>query len=122
MINIRQLKWWAPEIYILASVFYYWYMTGLLFNIPAIIMAFAVAILILSKNRTLGIVFGVLFMMLNLYMVLAMIAELSEFTSFNGNAAALLTFGTAYLGLNIFMAIRMLSRWSNAPHKPAPQV
>lgn len=121
MINIRQLKWWAPEIYILASVIYYWYMTGTLFNIPAIVLLFFVTILILSKNSALGVVFGVIFMMLNLYMVLAMISELSEFTSFNGNAVSLLTVGTAYLGLNIFMAIRMLIKWGSTDHKPAPQ-
>ena len=121
MIKISKLKWWASEIYILASVLYYWYMTGTLFNIPAIVLIAIVSILILSKNRALGVVLGAIFLLLNLYMVLAMISELNEFTSFNGNAVSLLVFGTAYFGLNIFMAIRMISKWGSTSHKLTTQ-
>ena len=54
---------------------------------------------------------ALLFLILSLYMVLALISELSEFATFNTDAKLMLGVGAAWLGLNIILAIAMLIKW-----------
>lgn len=102
---------WLPEIYIFASVILYWSMTTLL-NPIAISLAAVLGIFLWLKNRALGISIASVFFLLNLYMVLAMISELNEFSTFNWRAFELLAGGSLYLGLNIFVSVRMLIKWT----------
>ena len=111
--NMKRFKNLIPEIYFLVSVTYYWIMTGTLFNPWAITLLSMLAILIWSKNLALGIVISSVVLALNLFLVLALISELKEFTEFDKNAMTMLAFGLGYIGLNIFMSIRMLIWWIN---------
>jgi hypothetical protein len=111
MENIKQLKKWIPEIYLLVSVVAYWIMTGTLFNWIAILLLLVLTILLVLKNSLLGTAISLLLLILNLYMVLALISELTEFPSFNRDAQTMLLFGSTYFGLNIFLSIVMFIRW-----------
>lgn len=109
--RFKQLTHWAPEIYLFVSVIYYWIMSSLLNPIPLFFIC-VLTILILLKNRALGIIISTIFLLFNLYMVLALASELGEVSTFNKNALILLLVGGVYLGLNIFFSIRMLIKWT----------
>jgi len=109
--DIKLLKKWMPESYLIVSVIYYWIMTGSLFNMVAIILLLVLMALIYFKNKALGASIAVLLLLLYLYMVLALISEFNEFPSFNKRAQQLLLFGSLYLGLNIILSVMMLIKW-----------
>jgi hypothetical protein len=111
MNKIKDLKKWIPETYLIASVIYYWIMTGTLLNPFAIVLLTFLIMLIVLKNRTFGMVLSILFLVLNLYMVLALISELNEFPAFNKDAQILLLVGSIYLGVNILLSVFMLLKW-----------
>jgi hypothetical protein len=115
--TVKRLRHWIPEAYLLFSVASYWLMTGTLFNPIAISLIVVLVIFLSIENRSLGIIISTLFLLLNLYMVLALISELSEFSTFNKKALTLLLFGSAYLGLNITFAIKMLIKWTLKSNK-----
>ncbi|RXF68688.1 hypothetical protein [Arcticibacter tournemirensis] len=110
MEKIKQIQKWVPELYLIASVIFYWASTFLL-NPVAIILLLILALLIFIKSEILGVVISFLFLMLNLYMVLALISELNEFPAFNKDAKIMLLVGGGYLGLNITLSIAMLIKW-----------
>lgn len=102
---------WIPEIYLILSVFFYWANAGSLINLYAIALLILLAIVILVKNKAFNITISTLFLILNCYMVLAMLSELSEFPEFNDNARLMLTVGSIYLGIGLFLSIVMLRKW-----------
>jgi len=108
---------WIPELYLFACAMYYWIATTLL-NPIAIFLVAVLTIFILLKNRAMGIIISLLFLLLNLYMVLALISELSEFNTFNKNYLALLLIGSPFLGFNIFFSIKMLIKWTSKTDQP----
>ena len=64
-----------------------------------------------------GIVIAAIFILLNLFMVLALLSELNEFTSFNERAKELLLFGCLYLGLNLTVGVVMLVKYVKSIHR-----
>jgi hypothetical protein len=121
MTRIKQIKKSATEIYVLLSVIAYWIMTGTILNPIAIFLVAVLAVLMWKKNRTLGISFSAVFLILNLYMVLALISELNKFSAFDGEAITMAITGSAYLGLNIFVALVMLIKWTVGTPELTPQ-
>jgi hypothetical protein len=115
MKTLRLLRHWVAEIYMLMSVVYYWVMTGTILNPIAASLLLILATLIVLKNRVLGLVIAVVFLLLNLYMVLALISEFNEFETFNERARELILFGSLYLGTNITISIVMLVKWGRVP-------
>jgi hypothetical protein len=98
-----------PELYLIAATIYYWILTSNLFNPIAIVLLAIFTYQLISKKATLGIVISSIFILLNLFMVLALISELSEFTNTNDdNYIQLLLFGSLFLGINLIMASIML--------------
>ena len=102
-----------PEIYLLASVIFYYISTASILNIVAIILFVIVAQQLYFKNALAGIVIGTIFLLINLYLILALVSELSEFTSFNSNGLKLAFVGFVWIGLNITMSIMMLKKYSS---------
>ena len=118
-LSIKHLTNWIPEIYLLLSVTYYWIMTGTLLNPIAMILLGVLTIFLWLKNKVLGVAISAVFLLLNLYMVLALISELNEFSTFDKRAWTLLLFGSAYLGLNITLSIKMLIKWASKSDESA---
>jgi hypothetical protein len=115
MKTLKLLRHWVAEIYMLMSVVYYWVMTGTILNPIAASLLLILVTLIVLKNRVLGLVISVVFLLLNLYMVLALISEFNEFETFNERAKELILFGSLYLGTNITISIVMLVKWGRVP-------
>ena len=103
-----------PEFYLLSSVLIYWASTTFL-NPFAIGLFLIIASLIGFRNRVLGIAVGAVFLLLNCYMVLALLSEFYEFEKLNWQAMQLILVGGLYLGLNIFMGILLLLKWAPLP-------
>ncbi|RED42701.1 hypothetical protein DFQ10_108108 [Winogradskyella eximia] len=102
--KISQLKPLIPELFLMVSVLYYWVLTLNLLNPIAMGLLAILIYLIISKKATLGLVISVVFIALNLFLVLALISELSEFEVINQNYNNLIIFGSLYLGLNLILA------------------
>ena len=107
----KELKKWIPEIYLIASVLFYWISTANLLNLVAISLLVALSILFVWKIDLLGIIIAALFLMLSMFMVLALISELSEFSVFNSEAVLMFFVGGIWLGLNIWLSVMMILKW-----------
>ncbi|WP_405576709.1 hypothetical protein [Winogradskyella sp. Asnod2-B02-A] len=101
---MTKLKPLIPELFLIVSVIYYWILTSNLLNPFAIGLLAILIYLVISKKETLGLVISVVFIALNLFLVIALISELSEFEVANQNYNNLIIFGSLYLGLNLFLA------------------
>ncbi len=99
---------YIPEIYLLAATIYYWILTHTLFNPIAIILLAILSYQLFLRKSVLGLIIAAIFILLNLYMILALMSELSEFNNADQSYYELLIFGFLFLGLNILMASFML--------------
>ena len=102
--KISQLKPLIPELFLMASVLYYWVLTPNLLNPIAMGLLALLIYQIIKKNAILGLVISAVVMLLTLFMVLALVSELSEFEVANQNYNNLIIFGSLYLGLNLILA------------------
>ena len=102
--KIRQLKPLIPELFLMASVLYYWVLTPNFLNPIAMGLLALLIYQIIKKNAILGLVISAVVMLLTLFMVLALVSELSEFEVANQNYNNLIIFGSLYLGLNLILA------------------
>ncbi len=109
--KIIKLKTFVPELFLIASVIYYWILTSNLLNPFAIGLLAILIYQIVSKKATLGLVISTVVIVLNLFMVLALISELSEFEVINQNYKNLIMFGSLYLGLNLILASIMFFKY-----------
>ena len=112
----QKIKGWLGEIYLIASVLFYWVISGTILNPVGIGLLLILLILIIGENPVFAWVISMLFLLLNLYLVLAMVDELNEFTEFNRRAMELLAGGCIYLGLNIVVSLWMLVKWGRKLH------
>ncbi|MBW8324828.1 MAG: hypothetical protein K0M50_08705 [Prolixibacteraceae bacterium] len=93
-----------PESYLIVLVL----LSG--FNPPfsvhplVLIIAGIVALQLIFRNAITGIMLANSFILINLYMILAMLSELSEFPTFNSAAAKLLVVGSLIILTNLFIA------------------
>lgn len=121
MKNIKSILKWIPEIYLMASIIYYWIDTGL-FNPFAITFFLALSLLLYFKSKVMGITISVLFILVNMYMFLALLSEFNEFPTFDEAAKTLLFVGTAYIGVNMIMGIVMLIKYVKSSKSPQIQM
>ena len=108
--KLKYLKSILPELFILASIIYYWIASSLL-NPFAIGLFLIMSYQIVKQKYTSGIIIGIIFIILNLYMVLALISELSEFENSSKGFYTVLVVGSLYLGFNLVMGCIMLIKY-----------
>jgi hypothetical protein len=108
--KIVKLKPLLPELFILGSVIYYWMASSWL-NPIALVLMLVIGFQIFKQKIVSGILIAIVFILLNLYMVLALISELLEFKSVTTNFKIMLLFGSLYLGLNLFLGFLMLIKY-----------
>lgn len=65
---------------------------------------------ILVKNKTIGMILGCVFFLLNLYLVFALLDELAEFASAN-QALQLALGGATVIGLNLTFSVLMVRKY-----------
>jgi hypothetical protein len=109
--EIRKLKNFIPELFLISSVIYYWILTSNLLNPFAIGLLAILIYQIINKKTTLGLIISAIVLVLNLFMVLALISELSEFDVVNQNYKNLIIFGSFYLGVNLILASIMFFKY-----------
>jgi len=115
----KDILFLSPEIYLTFATIYYWILTPNLFNPIAVVLLAILTYQIIYKNSTIGLVISSLFLVLNLYLVLALISELHEFTEVNDGFIKLILIGSIFLGLNIIVSIIMLIKYINIKDKKA---
>ncbi|RMB63495.1 hypothetical protein EAX61_03665 [Dokdonia sinensis] len=91
----------APEIYLIIATLYYWTLTANVFNIFAIVLLSILMFQVMTKKALSGILIASIFVLINLYMVLALISELSEFEVLASGFYQLLIVGSLFLLLNL---------------------
>ena len=114
---MKIVKSHLSEIYLLFAIIYYWSLTAQVINWFAIALLVILGILIVTKNKVLGMTIGIFLILINLYLLLALASELSEFEVFNTDAKKLLGFGLLFLGLNLFFSVRMLLKYAKLPSR-----
>lgn len=94
--------------FILLSIFLYGLETSLILN-PVAIAFFVIFGLHLFVAKGAGkLIFPFLFILINMFMFLALFSELREFSTFNQEALIMLSVGSFYFGLNIISAVIMI--------------
>lgn len=113
--KVKNLLVLTPELYLIAATLYYWFLTSNLLNPVAIVLLLVLGYQVISKNITSGVIIASMFVLLNLYMVLALMSELSEFDTVNDNYMQLLLFGSLFLGLNLIAGGFMFWKYIKNP-------
>lgn len=109
--NTQTLRRLAPELYMVAGVLFYWISTANFLNPIAIVLLIVLGWQAYTQKFASGIVIATVFLILNLYMVLALLSELSEFTSATSNFYQLLIVGSLFLGCNLLASIFMILKY-----------
>lgn len=101
-----------PEAYFILSVLYYWVMTGTLLNPFAIALLLGIAILLIFRNKALGLLLSLLSILINLFLFAALMSEYREFHEPTPASRDLILYGSIYLGLNLLMSLIMLVKYA----------
>jgi hypothetical protein len=111
-INSKSLLFIA-NVYILLSIVFYWFETSSPTNpvAMAFLAIFGLHLFVAKGNARL--IFPGIFIIINLFMFLALFSEFNEFPTLCKEAITLLIVGTLYLGANITSSIIMLRSYFN---------
>jgi hypothetical protein len=112
---MKILKSYLSEIYWLLAILYYWSLTALVANWFAIVLLMILGVLLVTKNKILGMTISIFLILINLYLLLALASELSEFIVFNADAKKLLGFVVLFIGLNLLFSILLLLKYTQLP-------
>ncbi|MGK0386124.1 MAG: 4-amino-4-deoxy-L-arabinose transferase-like glycosyltransferase [Patiriisocius sp.] len=106
----KSVSKWYPELFLIVSVIVYWAQSGTIVN-PIAIALFALLVAQLRfKNKIFGIVLSVIFMLLCLYMMLAIFSDLVNLETFYPNGWLMIAFGVAFFGTTAFFALALLKK------------
>lgn len=100
-------------IFLLLTVaFTYWVSAGVLLNPIAIGLVSVLLFQILKHNKDLGLLMSILFILISFFMLLALLSELIEFSSFNADAREMLIVGLLLLFPSLIASGIMLYKYS----------
>jgi len=112
----------SPEYYLIIVTILSGYSQRFLINPIALGVVAIVILQIVFKNKISGLIISSLFLLVNLFMIGALISEFNEFPTFNNGAKKLLFGGLFILGLNIFVSILMIIKYTNKAENDDCQV
>jgi len=98
------------EILLIFSVVFYWVSTANILNPIAISLMAILLYQLWSQNKTTGMILGSIYLLLNLYLILALMSEFSEFPSGDIEGLKMLLIGMSFIGVNIFLSICLLRK------------
>ncbi len=104
----KKLVYLLPEIYLLIAVIFYWISTANLLNPYAIILIGLLVFQIKTRTKLTGVSIAIVLLLLNFFMLLAVMSELNEFPEFNSKARSLALVGFSFFGINILVGSAML--------------
>ena len=108
MRKIKSILFRKPEILLIVAVIFYWGSAGLVINPIAIVLIVLLVFQTIYKNRILGLAIPTLLILTCLYMLLALMSEFNEFSSFNAEAKELLFVGLTFFLSTIFVSGLMI--------------
>jgi hypothetical protein len=108
--KFKAIKPILPELFIFGSVIYYWLASSLL-NPIALGLIAILSYQIISKKSISGLLISGIFILLNLFLILALLSEASEFNTFNQNYYNLIIFGSIYIGFNLLAGTLMFLKY-----------
>ncbi len=111
--NLKNALRLFPELYLIAAILYYWSLTANLFNPIAIILVLIFGYQFTVQKSLLGIIISSIFICLNLYLILALISELSEFPEADDAFYKMLIIGGLFIGCNIVVGAFMMKKYSD---------
>ncbi len=111
-----------PEYYLLVLVILSGYTPPFSFNPISIVLAAILILQIIFKNKISGLFIAGIFLLINLYMLAALISEFNEFPEFNMDAKQLLFVGLSLWSLNMFSSIVMIYKYAKADNLNNSQI
>ncbi len=99
------------EYLLIIAVLFYWHGTSNLLNPFAIGLLAVLIFQIIFKNKVVGVLIPCVMILLSMYMILALFAEVNEFESFNSDAQRLLFIGLAYFLGTIMVSFLMIWKY-----------
>ena len=99
-----------PEILFILSVLFYWFSTSNILNPFAIVLLIIGIIMISKKFKPLAVIMGFFYLMINAYMILALLSEFNEFPVVNSDALLLIGVGSAFIAFNFYLGIRLIMK------------
>ena len=99
------------EYLLIIAVLFYWHGTSNLLNPFAIGLLAVLIFQIIFKNNIIGVLIPCILILLSMYMILALFAEVNEFESFNSDAQRLLFIGLAYFLGTILISFLMIWKY-----------
>lgn len=108
---MKRLKPIIPELLLIVATLYYWSLTALAANWFAIALLGILVFLAIRQNGIVGIVFSLFLILVNLYLILALLSEFHEFPDVNSEAIKLLFVGSLFIGLNLLISSIMLVKY-----------
>ncbi len=121
MKNIKTVLSHLPEYYLIVLVLLSGYTPPISINPFAIVLAFLLVLQVIFKGKATGLAIAGLFIMVNLYMLGALISEFNEFPTFNAGAAALVFGGSGIFILNLLAATAMIFKYAGNGNRSALQ-
>ena len=98
---------------IIVSVIIYWALSAILVNPVAISLVVLLVAQLRFKNKTFGIALSFIFMLLSLYMMLAVFSDIVNLDFFFPRGLLLLCFGALYFGGTAYFALILLRKNNN---------
>ncbi|MCT4590368.1 MAG: hypothetical protein N4A71_21245 [Carboxylicivirga sp.] len=114
MQNLKRISLLLPEYLLIVAVVFYWLSASVVLNPVAIALGIILILQIIFKNRIVGTIIPVVLIMACLYMLLALASEVSEFPSFNYEAARLLFVGLAFFLSTMLVSGIMLYKYNRS--------
>jgi hypothetical protein len=114
MNKIKKLLSWTPEVFLITETIFYWLSSSYL-NPIAMALLTILIILLIYKNRTLGFITSALFLLLNLYMFLAVASEGHKFPSMTDKEETMLIVTATMIGIGVIASTLMLITWAYRP-------
>ncbi len=103
------------EVLFILSVLFYWISTSYFLNPVAITLMILGVIVLLKRFKVLAVVVGVIYLIINAYMVLALMSEFRAFSEINSKAILMLGVGGVFIAINIYICLRLII--NNIPNK-----
>ena len=121
MRNFKRILLKFPEYYLIVLTFLAGYKPPFFINPIAIGLIVILILQIIYKNKIAGIVIAGFFIVINVYMLLALISEFSEFPTLNADALQLLLGGLLLIVLNLFVSAVMIFNYRQKDMGPVFQ-
>ncbi|MFT6336750.1 MAG: hypothetical protein ACI86M_001702 [Saprospiraceae bacterium] len=97
-----------PEVLFILSVIFYWVSTSSLLNPVAITLFIISMIMMLKRYKPLAVGVGIVYLIINAYMILALLSEFREFLEINSDALLMLGVGGALIAINLYIGLRLI--------------